>query len=43
MIGYDEGIKLGYSDSKLLGTLLGNIYGITLGLDFGTDMGYLDG
>ena len=43
VIGSDEGIKLGSTDSKLLGAILEHINGITLGLDVGTNMGYLDG
>ena len=31
--GSDEGIKLGSTDSKVLGTILGNVDEITLGLD----------
>ena len=34
--GSDEGIKLGFTDVKVLGTILGNLYGIILGLDVGT-------
>ena len=33
MHGYDEGIKLGFTDVKVLGTILVNVYGITLRLD----------
>ena len=36
MLGYDEGTKLGSTDSKVLGTILGNEDRITLGLDVGT-------
>ena len=43
MIGFNEGIKMGLSDDKVIGTILGDVYGITLGIDVGTDMGYLDG
>ena len=43
VLGYDEVIKLGYTDGKLIGPILRNVNGITLGLDFGTDMGALDG
>ena len=39
MIGYDEGITLGYTDSEVLGTILVNLDIITLGIDVGT---YLD-
>ena len=40
---FDEGIKLGLFDGKVLGTILGNADGITLRLDVGTELGYLDG
>ena len=43
MFGYDEVIKLGSTDGKVLGTKIGNVYGITLELDIGTDLGSLDG
>ena len=42
MIGYDEDIKLGSTDGKLLCTILGNVDGIALGIDVVIDMGYLD-
>ena len=32
MLGYDEGIKLGLSGGKVLGTIIGNVDEITLGL-----------
>ena len=32
MLGFDEGIKMGPNDDKVLGTLLINIDGITLGV-----------
>ena len=40
--GSDEGIKLGSTYGKVLGTILVNLDGITLGIYVGTDMGYLD-
>ena len=43
MFGSDDSIKLGYTDSKLIGTIVGNIYKITLGIDVGTELVYLDG
>ena len=43
MLGYDEDIKMGSNNGKLLGTILGNVYGIKHGLDVRTDLGYLDG
>ena len=43
MLGSDEGIKLGLSGGKVLGTILGNVYVITLDIDIGTYLGYLDG
>ena len=42
-IGYDEGIKLGSTDGKVLGTILESVDEITLGLDIGTYLGFLDG
>ena len=36
VLGSDEGIKLGLSDVKVLGTILANVDGIILGLDVGT-------
>ena len=44
-VGYDEGIKLGLSDSdgEVLGTIPVNVDGITLGLDVVTELGSLDG
>ena len=41
VLGYDEGIKLGLFDGKVLGNILGNVDGITLVLDVGTDLGSL--
>ena len=41
MIGSDEGIKLGYTNGKVFGTIIGNVYVITLGIDVGTDLGSL--
>ena len=38
----DKGIKMGSTDSKVLGNILENIDEITLGLDVGTEMGCLD-
>ena len=43
MLGSDEGIKLGYTDGKVFGTILGNVDIITLGIDIGTELGFLDG
>ena len=42
IIGYDEGIKLGFSCGKVLGAILVNIDGITIELDVGTELGSLD-
>ena len=42
MLGYDEGIKLGLSGVKVIGTILGNVDIIAPGFVIGTDMGYLD-
>ena len=39
----DEGIKLGSTDGKVLGTILGDVYVITPGFDVGIEVGYLDG
>ena len=36
VISSDEGIKLVYTDGKVLATILVNVNGITLGLDVGT-------
>ena len=41
LIGSDEGIKLGYIDSKLIRTIVENVDGITLRIDFGTELGSL--
>ena len=45
-LGCDEGIKLGSSDCKVIGTILGNVDGNMLELDFGADLrsiyGYFD-
>ena len=43
VLGYDEGIKLGLSDDKFLGTILLNVYGIIFGIDVGTEVVSLDG
>ena len=43
MLGYDEGIKIGSTDGKFIGTILGNVDGITLFLDNETELGSLDG
>ena len=43
VLGSDEGIKLGSTDAKAIGTILGNVDGIILGLDVGTELGSLDG
>ena len=43
MHGSDEGIKLGCTDGKVLGTILVNVDGIILGIDVGTYLGSLDG
>ena len=43
MLGYNEGIKLGSTDGKVIGTILGNVDIITLGIDIGTYMGSLYG
>ena len=43
LFGSDEGIRLGSTDGKVLGTILGNVDGITLGLDAGKEPGSLDG
>ena len=39
----DEGINMGLTCCKFLGTILGNVDGITLGIDAGTKLGSLDG
>ena len=38
LIGSDEGIKLGFSDGEVVGTILGNVDGITHGIDVRTDL-----
>ena len=43
VLRYDEGIKMGSTDGKVLVTILGNLNVITLGIDVGTDLGYLNG
>ena len=43
VLGYDEGIKLGLSYGKLLGTVPRNLDVITLEVDVGTELGTLDG
>ena len=43
MLGSNEFIKLGSTDSKMIVNILGNVYVITLRLDVGTDLGSLDG
>ena len=43
MLGFDEGIKLGLSDGKVIGTILGNVDGIKIGLDVETNLGSVDG
>ena len=42
MLGSDEGIKLGFTYGKVVGTILGNVDRITLGLDIGTELVFLD-
>ena len=39
---YDDGIKLGFTDGKVIRICFGNVDGIILGLDVGTELGYLD-
>ena len=41
MIVSDEGIKLGSTDGKLIGTILGYGYGLTHWIDAGIDLGSL--
>ena len=43
VLGSDEGIKLGYTDGKVFGTIHGNVDRITLRFDIGTELGFLDG
>ena len=43
MTGFDERIKLGLFNGKLIGTILGNIDRVTFGIDVGTELGSLDG
>ena len=43
MLGYDEVIKLGSTDGKVLVIILGNVDGNTFGISVGTCLGYLDG
>ena len=42
VLGSDEGIKLGSTNGKLLGTILVDVDGITLGINFGTELVSLD-
>ena len=42
-LGSDEGIKLGSTNVKVLGTILGNVDVIALVIDFGTELGSLVG
>ena len=42
MHGSDEGIKMGFTDGKVLDTILGNIDKTTLGIDIGIVLGSLD-
>ena len=37
-----EGIKMGLSYGKFIGTILRNVYVITLGVDVGIELGSLD-
>ena len=41
--GSYEGIKMGYNDVKVIGTILVNVDGITLGIYFGTELDSLYG
>ena len=43
LLGSDEGIKLGLSVGKVIGTILWNVDGIILGIDVETDLGSLYG
>ena len=43
VLGSDEGIKMGSTNGKFIGTILGNVDGITFGLDAGTKLRSLDG
>ena len=43
MLGSDEGIKLGSTGGKFIGTILVNLYVITLGLGVGIELSSLDG
>ena len=43
LFGSSEGIKVGSTDVKLIGTIIKNVDGITLGIDVGTDLVSLDG
>ena len=42
VLSFDEGIKVWFTDGKVICTILGNVDLITLGLDIGTDLGFLD-
>ena len=43
MLGSDEGVKLGFSDGKVFGTIHVNVDKITLSTNVGTELGSLDG
>ena len=42
-IGTNEGIKLGFSDRKVVGTTLGAVVGFPFGTYVGSNLGYLEG
>ena len=42
VLGTDEGITLGLSYGKVIGTILVNVYVITFRIDVGTELGSLD-
>ena len=41
ILGYDEGIKLGFTEGKVIGTLLENVDWFEFGLDVGSELGSL--
>ena len=43
VLGYDEGIKVGIYNGKVIGTILGYVDRITFGIDVVTELGSLDG
>ena len=43
VLGYDEVIKVGYTNGKIIANILVNVDGISFGIDFVTELGSCGG